>query len=251
MSEMRVPGPRDFPLDRLEMRKEALMQDISKERNRPTVKRRRRLAAILVPAALLSVAATGYAVLRADEVVAAGIGCYSEVSTTDSGVTVVEATGADPVAVCRDLWSKGDIDGSSQVPGLTACINEEGAVSVFPTDDDGACAEMGLQPLPDGYRAAARAFVKMRDDVYRQLYEAGLASAGSESQICHDEDTALEIVEDVLSSHGFTDWTAEIRRGDYGDRTCMNEVAFEDVDKKVLIIPTEPGMIPWHKNPTM
>ncbi|HVF52353.1 MAG TPA: hypothetical protein VNC78_01975 [Actinomycetota bacterium] len=228
------------------------MKEIRNERKRPTQRRRRRIAAVLVPAALLSVAATSYAVLNSDEVVASGIGCYGSVSESDSDVAIVSTTGGDPIRVCEDLWARGDIGTSSEnVPAMTACINSGGAVAVFPTGDNEVCTHLGLQPLPEGYRDAARRFAKMRDDVYRQLYNAGTAGGVDEKDVCLDEGTSLQTVTSVLEKHRFDDWTAEIAQGDYRDRTCMNVVAFDDKVKTVLIIPAEPGMIPWHLHPTM
>jgi hypothetical protein len=234
------------------------MEQVRKERKRPTQRKRRRLAAVMLPAALLSIAATGYVILKADEVVAAGIGCY-DAATEDANVAVVSTTGADPVKVCTELWARGDIGSSpDNVPAMTACINSGGAVAVFPTDEDDVCTRLGLQPLPDGYSKAARSFAKMRDDMHRQLYKAGTHGGADETAACLDEDTSLDIATSVLEKHGFDDWTTEIAhwtteiaQGDYGERRCMNEVGFEDADKTVLIIPSEPGIIPWHLDPAM
>ncbi|MGI8407633.1 MAG: hypothetical protein ACR2L3_03905, partial [Actinomycetota bacterium] len=39
-----------------------------------------------------------------------------------------------------------------------------------------------------------------------------------------------------------SDWRAEVATGDYRGRTCANALGFESADKRVLIIPSEPGI---------
>ncbi len=201
------------------------------------------MTAVLVPAAVLLLAAGGYAVLRADEVVAAGIGCFDR-ADLDADVTVVSTTAEDPVAVCTQLWESGDAGARGEVPQMTACVNEPGAVLVLPSGDPRICAELGLQPLPDDYEAAAKRFVEMRDDMIDTLYREATSGGVSERDACLDNQSALRVATSVLEEHGFSDWTAEVATGDYGGRHCANDVAFEDDDKKVLIIPTPPGIDP-------
>lgn len=237
------PSPRDLPPARLNLRKEALMREIRKEHDQPTYrKRRRRIALVLVPALLLG-AATTYVLRQPDEVVAAGIGCYDAPNDADSNVTIVGTTGADPVAVCRELWERADVGKSAgSAPPLVACVNSGGAVAVFPSEDEDLCSDLGLQPLPDGYGKAARAFVKMRDDLIREMYAKATAGPATERDACLSEDQSLEIARQVLSDHGFNDWTAELATGDYEGRECANDLAFDDKTKKVLIIPSSRGI---------
>lgn len=215
------------------------MQEIRRERKQPTYRRRRRrLAAVLVPAALLGIAATGYVLLQPDEVVAAGIGCY-DAATEDANVAIVSTTGADPVQVCRELWQRGDIGSSpAEVPVMTACVNSGGAVAVFPTGDEDICTNLGLQDLPEGYRRAARRFVKMRDAVIDEMYEVATAGPATQRNACLSEEQSLEIARGVLAEHGFDDWSAEVATGDYEGRECANLAGFDDKEKKVLIIPS-------------
>lgn len=243
------PRSRDLPGSRLEYRKEALMQQIHNERSRRTARERTRVVAALIPAALLGIAATGYLVVRPDEVVAAGIGCYSA-TAHDANVTVIPTTGGDPIKACARLWAEGVIDGSDPNPELSACINSGRAVAVFPTANEKVCARLGMQPLPEGYREAARRFAQMTDAVHRELYRSASSMTGGADVACLDEGTALEAVNRALERHA-PDWSVEFAQGDYGDRTCMNAVSFEDADKRILIIPSEPGVIPWHRDPTM
>jgi hypothetical protein len=221
------------------VRKEVLMSEIRTERQRPTLrKRRRRFAAVLVPAALLAVAATGYVILASDEVVAAGIGCFDE-PDLGANVTVVSTTGESPEEVCGDLWAQGVLSqGVTETPELVPCVHESGAIYVFPSDDRSICTRFGLQDLPDDYEREARRFVKMRDALVAEMYRVGTAGPATERNACLSEERSLQIARRVLSDHGFDDWTAEVATGDYQGRECANAVGFEDAEKKVLVIPT-------------
>jgi len=221
------------------------MHEIRKERQRPTYRRRRRrLAAILVPAALLGIAATSYVILKSDEVVAAGIGCY-DAADEGANVAIVSTTGEAPVQVCKELWARGDIGSSpGEVPTMTACINSGGAVAVFPTSDDDVCTRLGLQNLPEDYQQAARRFVRMRDALIAEMYEAATAGSATERDACLTQQRSLDVAERVLAEHDFDDWTAVVATGEYQGRECANDLGFDDKDKKVLIIPSGPGIDP-------
>lgn len=239
MNSLVPPPSREIPLARLESRKEVLMKEIGKERSQPTYRRRhRRLAAILLPAALLGIAATSYVVLKSDEAVAAGIGCYDE-AHMEANVTIVSTTGKGPEEVCGELWAQGVVKhGTTSVPELVPCLHEGGAVYVFPSSDESICTRFGLQDLPEGYGREARRFVKMRDALVAEMYEVATAGPATERNACLSEDQSLDIARQVLSEHGFDDWTAEVATGDYEGRECANALWFQDAEKRVLIIPT-------------
>lgn len=233
------PAFRELDPARMKLRKEALMNEIKDDVGPPN--RKRRAAAILLPAALLGVAATGYTMLKADEVVSAGIGCY-DAPTEEANVTVVSATGESPLVACGELWEQGVVNGTTgSTPTLVACINSGGAVSVFPSDDSEICEGLGLQDLPDGYEREARRFVAMRDELVKEIYEAGTAGSTSARDACLSEEESLNIARRVLAEHRFDDWTAEVATGDYEGRECANFIGFEDREKKVLIIPSFKG----------
>ncbi|HEX2088811.1 MAG TPA: hypothetical protein VHI54_02600 [Actinomycetota bacterium] len=214
------------------------MKEIAKERNRLTYrKRRRRLAVILLPAALLGVAATSYVLLKSDQVVAAGIGCH-DAPTDDSNVAIVSTTGEHPGKVCTRLWNRGDLGNLGPAPAMTACAGQGGAIHVFPSDDDGLCTRLGFQDLPDDYVREAKRFIAMRDAVVRRMFEVATEGPATEHNACLTQDQSLQIAEEVLEDHHFDDWTAEIAPGDYEGRQCANAVAFDDQSKKVLVIPT-------------
>lgn len=244
MNYLLPPPTREIPPARLESRKEALMNEIGKERSRPTYrKRHRRLAVILLPAALLGIAATSYVVLQSDEAVAAGIGCYDE-AHMEGNVTIVSTTGENPREVCGKLWAQGVVKhGTTEVPELVPCLHESGAVYVFPSSDGSICTQFGLQDLPKGYEREAKRFIAMRDDVVRRLYERATAGPATDRDACLDQGVAIRIAREVLVEHGFEDWSVEPYPG-VEAKPCANFVSFDDQTKKVLITPSEPGIDP-------
>ncbi len=246
MTQIDAPPPfRVLDPRRAGARKQVLIREIRIERARPTYRRRRRrVLAVLVPAAILSVAATGYALLKPDQVVAAGIGCFDQPSL-DANVAIVSTSGESPEAVCAKEWQQGAVRlGTNEVPPLVACVNEPGAVLVFPSSRETICTELGLQDLPAGYEEAAGRFVKMRDAIIRELFRSATRGSATERNACLRQDEALRIVRRILHEQGFKAWTAEIAAGDYAGRTCANLVAFDDRAKKVLVIPTDEGIDP-------
>lgn len=241
---MQPPEPRDLPPARLQARKEALMREMVKERVMRS--RRRRVATLtLLPAAALLVGATSYALLiSGDQVLSAGVGCYDSPDTS-ANVTVVSTTGTDPVAACADLWSEGAVKaGVTAAPSLIACVNGPGAIHVFPSEGGRACSDLGLHDLPDDYASASRRFIAMRDDFVDRLYKAATSGPHTERDACLARATALRIARTTLKDHGITDWTAEIATGDYRGRTCFNLHDFDDAEKQLLIIPSDPGIDP-------
>lgn len=237
MNEFHLPPERDLPPGRHNLRRELLMSEIQKGSSEPTYrKRRQRVFAILAPVAVLAVAAGGYAVTRGEEAVASGIGCYAEASL-EADASIVEATGDNPVQVCTDLWEQGAVrQGASEPPAMIACA-ADGAVHVFPSEDAGTCAQLGLAPLPDDYEAAAARFDELRDDL-----TAALSTASADADGCLSPTEARKLAKDALSRYGFEDWTVVDGGGLNGsgfdrDRPCANSVAFDGTERTVVLVP--------------
>jgi hypothetical protein len=238
MNELQPPAPRDLPSARLQLRKEALMEEVRKDRKRPTYrKRRRRLAAILLPAALLGVAATSYVILRSDEVVAAGIGCH-DAANNDANMAIVSTTGEHPVDVCTRIWNEGGLGDLGTAPPMTACVGDGGAIHVLPSTEEGICTKLGFQELPEDYVREAKRFIAMRDAVVEEMYKVATAGPATERNACLSIDQSLDIARTILAEHNFDHWSVEVHPGDYEGRECANAAAFDDQAKKVLIIPT-------------
>jgi hypothetical protein len=161
------------------------------------------LALVLAPAAALAVGAGAYAIIHSAQDVVDGIGCYAEAST-QSNTTVVVADGRDPVEVCAELWEEGVVaEGAHEAPPLVACVPQEGrAVSVFP-GEQGTCEELGMSPLPAGYRKAAERFSAMREELVRR-------TQAESPDDCPGAEEARAIAREVLDAHGFSDWVIEV-----------------------------------------
>ena len=245
MTDFLAPPPsRTLHPARRDQRKGVLMNEIASERNRSTYRRRRRRFALaFVPVALLGVAAASYALLKADEAVASGIGCYDE-AHMEANVTIVSTTGESPEEVCGGLWAQGVVKhGTTSVPQLMPCLHEGGAVYVFPSSDGSICMQFGLQDLPEGYEREAKQFIAMRDDVVRRLYESATAGSATDRDACLVQEVAIRIAREALLEHGFRDWSVEPYPG-VEAKPCANFVSFDDQTKRVLITPSEPGIDP-------
>ncbi len=193
-------------------------------------RRRRWVPLVLAPAAALVVAAGAYAIIaRSAQDVVDGIGCYAEAST-QSDTTVVAADGRDPVQVCSELWEQGVVaEGTTEAPPLVACVPPEGrAVWVFP-GAQGTCEELGMSPLPAGYRKAAERFSAMREELVRRTQP-------KTPDDCLEVEEAQAIAREVLDAHGFTGWVVEVGPPlAEGGRSCV-AVAFDPPGRAVMLL---------------
>ena len=190
---------------------------------------RRRLAAA-VAVAVASALSVGFTVdaLRTDVSEPTGIGCYAS-ADLGAGASVVGADGRSPVAVCEEVWQRGDI-GSGAVPSLAACVLPSGAVGVFPGGRD-TCATVDLAPLDEAaYLAGTGDFIALRT----ALVERFLASG------CLDRAGAAHVVENELGEHGLSGWKIVTPTPFTADRPGAG-LAFEPAARTVLLVPLPRG----------
>ena len=233
----RVPRQLPMPPTRADAREALLLQELTmldnassrSPRGRRGWTTRRRvtvLALVSAPVLLLAIGGAYLATHQAEGTVG-GVGCYAGPSL-DADTTVVKA-GGDPLQICAALWADGTVGPrgggiSPAVPSLVACVLPEGsAVGVFP-GGEGLCARLGLEPLPNGYPAAASRFAAMRDDLASRFGHRGCVTA--------DEGAAL--AGEVLAQHGFDDWRVVVDQpvGGEGCRT----LAFDTLEKVVHLV---------------
>lgn len=232
-----APPRREIPSARLARRKERLMQDIanldegrSESPNR-SPRRRRVVAGLLVPAALL-MAGGAYALTRAPaSATVEGVFCAEDASG-DSGGSIVGADGRAPEEVCAELWAAGNIlPNESSAPPLQACtLSRAHYVGVFPSADPNLCASLGLDPVPMGYEEAAAAFSLMRDDLARRLEP--------DDETCVGGRDATSAARETLDLHGFEEWTIE-RVGPWSPNNPCTSYYFDAV-QQVLHLYAEP-----------
>jgi hypothetical protein len=222
-----VPPERDLPPG---MRAIALAQTQSEssplaateQRFGRRSRRRRWVAMTLIPAALVAAAAT-YAATRSADDVADGVGCYAE-PRLDADTLVTSSDGRDPVTICSEKWASLTV---TSPPPMVACSMGSG-VGVFPSDDPGLCARLGLEPLPAGYISAAQKFSSMRDDMIRRIVQ----------ERCVAESEGERIARSVLDQHGFSDWTIRLLI-EQPHQTCA-ELGFDTVEREVHLVFSQP-----------
>ena len=190
--------------------------------------RRRFVAAVaVVVASALSVGFTVHA-LSADVTQPTGVGCYAS-ADLGADTAVVSADGRSPVAVCEELWQRGDV-GSWPVPALAACVLPSGAVGVFP-GGRATCATLDLAPLDEAaYLAGAGDFIALRTALVDRFLASG----------CLDRPGATRVVEDELSAQGLGSWRIVTPTGFTTDRPCAS-LALEPAARTVLLVPAPRG----------
>jgi hypothetical protein len=227
-ANLRLPPERPLPPGRLAERREHLVREIlrmGQEERRGPAGRRRWTGLVLVPAAVMLLAAGAYAIMTPDPMdVVDGIGCAAT-AELESDLTVVAADGGDPVEVCAGLWEDGVVAaGVHRAPPLVACTTPDSAgVWVFP-GDEGTCEELGMGPLPGGYERAAARYGPMREELYRRLYAL--------ETDCLDPNEARTLTREVLDEHGFTAWVIE----DPGIGPCVGTVALDPPRRAAILI---------------
>ncbi len=181
----------------------------------------------VVVASALSVGFSVHA-LTTDVTEPAGIGCYVS-AELDAGMAVVGADGRSPVAVCEEVWQRGDI-GSGPIPSLAACVLPSGAVGVFPGGRN-TCATLDLASLDEGaYVAGTGDFIALRTALVDRFLASG----------CLDRPSATHIVEEELGDHGIAGWKIVNPTRFTTDRPCAS-LAFEPAASTVVLVPMPRG----------
>ena len=192
--------------------------------------RRRVLLAVAV-LAIAAVAATTWAALTRD-VSAVSVTCYATTSLDGDRVGVAPSD-VPSVEACIDPWADGPLTNPAvspgEVPPLSACVAEDGALAVFPTNDPTVCEDLGLAELnpsqpTDGLASIAAA----RESIV--AYIAGEA--------CASIDDAQVRIRTILDGHGLTDWTIE-SQPPRADRPCAS-IAFDVDTQTVIVVPHRP-----------
>jgi hypothetical protein len=233
--EHMTPMERDLPSGRLQRRKEHLVSEV-RAWDRTIQRRRRRLALILVPAALVVLVATGfttYALVR-EPTHLESVGCYERASL-DANVAVVSADERAPTDICGEVWRTGGFGEEGASPQLTACVLPTGAVGVFPGTVSTTCSELGLAELPASYAAEKTGFAGLRAAIVAKLGEPPSGSSRGGPQ-CVGEDDARLFVSRELEVWGYSDWEIEVVGDFTATRPCA-DVSFDTGGKTVILAP--------------
>jgi hypothetical protein len=227
-----MPPERD--LSTLSERKAHLVSELCSWET--TRRRRRRLAFVALPAAFAVLAATGFTAyaLTREPTHLESIGCYDR-AALDAKEAVVNSDERDPTDVCGEVWRTGGLGGQvGNIPQLSACVLDTGAVGVFPGPAPKTCTDLGLAALPPDYTAAAQGFIGLRDAIVTKLGEPPSGSSVGGPQ-CIGEEEARLIVEREFAIREL-DWTVEVVGEFTAGRPCA-DVSFDRGAKTVILVP--------------
>jgi hypothetical protein len=186
--------------------------------------RRRRAFRLLVPAALLSVAA-GYLIVS-NVTAPLHVTCFAEASLEEGDVAVMPADGSDPIALCAEVWSAPDLFDAGTVPPLAACVLEDGSVGVFP-GEQGTCAGLGRAAV-EGDMTTTSAVVELRDALVSRFDESG----------CLGSQGAGAVVVAELDAVGLSGWSVRETAPFTRAEPCA-ALAFDEEGRTVLLVPME------------
>ena len=206
------------------------MQEISASR------RRVRPLVLAFAAATLVLSATGFGAyaLTREPTHVDSIGCYEQ-ADLNSNVAVIGSAATDPIAACAALWRTGSLGSTTDVPPLTACVLDTGAVAVIPGEPS-ICEGLGIASLS----ADARDRLARLGELRVALAERFGDSSGSKRRTaCVGEAAAMQIVRAELKARGLTDWTIEITSPVDAERRCAS-ASIVPADKTIMLTPISP-----------
>ncbi len=196
VDESALPGP-ESPKAR------ALLAEITSTpriRPAPPARRSRRLAVIIaiVLLALASIAAA-WLVLR-DVTDPISVTCYRE-GRLGGDIAAVTSGGPLDVNLCDREWedrilTNEAIVPAGQIPPLVGCVTDRGNLAVFPSDDPGLCAQLGLAEPDPASIPQGNQLRQLSDDLVAHF----------DAQECQPLPDAERDVRAILDSYGFDDW---------------------------------------------
>ncbi len=219
-----VPGP-GSPLGR------RILANVMANAARPAPRIRRPkrvVAAAMAATVIAATAVTAWALNTRSATNPTSVLCYEAPSTTASAIEAPRA--ADPSAdSCAPFWRDGVLPISSnrargQVPPLVACVNDAGTLAVFPSDDAGLCADLGLADS-----AAPPAGPDLTFELRQELVNA------INAQSCLSINDAETFTLDTFRRLGADGWTVEPRPANQ-DRPCAS-LAFDEPNRTIILVP--------------
>lgn len=220
-------SPEPPPESVVQRQREKLMTIIeatrATDRHPPGRSRRRRVVALIgVPVAVVTLAAAGWAVLRDEAREAAAFACVA-----DDVTSVLPNDGTPPVEACQSVWEAGGmLSGVTTAPPLVACVNDSAAVVVIAADGPNACEAAGMgewtgQPDYEAVGAAVRA---VRVSFHDRYDETGNGCATEQ-----DWRTGLG------AQPGAEAWTIDVDQVEPG-RRCFDVGSIDPTTRTVTLI---------------
>lgn len=232
-----LPPERDFPMGRLQQRKEQLVSQIAADTAAPRrLKRRPRrvlvVAVTFAAAGVLAAAAYGAYVLTQPATQLASIGCY-ESDSLDANTAVLSPGIASPVATCAGTYASAFP--TAQPPtSFVACVLPSGSVGVFPADNGTeTCKSLGLSELAQTHatQQEAQQFTNLQHEL------AGIFAGNT----CLSYDDARTRARAALVDSGLTTWKIQIGEGVNGEgfssqRPCAG-LAYDTSQQTIILVP--------------
>jgi hypothetical protein len=234
-----MPASRSLPEEWLRRHEAYLVSEVRLQKDLRR-RRRRRVALALVPAAVVVLAATAFTTyaLTREPTHLESIGCYDAASLT-ANITIVEADGRSPIAICAELWQQGGMRGATTPKQLAACVLQTGAVGVFPRSGADTCAQLGLADVPASLAAESKRFAALRRAIVTQLGEPANSSSPRSAK-CIGETRARAIVRHELDVHGYGDWQIEVAGDGFTPERPCAEIHFDGMRRAAILVPVWP-----------
>jgi len=199
----------------------------------PTRRPRRLLAAVIAAAVIAATAVTAWALNNRTATNPVSVLCYDAASTSASAIEAPRAAVPDSSA-CAPFWDNGVLPISSdlprgQVPPLVACVNDGGTLAVFPGDEPGLCADLGLAdaaPPSAGPSVVPDAAFQLRQQLIDTI----------NAQTCLSIDDAEQATLDTFRKLGINDWTVQPQPVNPA-RPCAS-LAIDEANHTIILVPT-------------
>jgi hypothetical protein len=198
----------------------------------PPYRRRWRVYATSIVAAIAVGGGVAYAVTYRQPTKRLDVECFSQPSLTGTA-TVVPSNGRDPITVCREVFTTGGVGSGEPTPNLEACVLASGAAGVFPAADGAGdvCRRLGLAAMAVPSPRVPAPFPAVAG--LRDRLVAGMSGA------CLGLPQAEALVVTELRRARLTDWTVTVTTPFSPGRPCASP-GFDEPGRRVLIVPVPP-----------
>lgn len=188
-------------------------QETARRARTPFGKRRLVLVAAIIVVTLITLAAVW--IMTRPVTQPQAIACF-QAPHPDADRVGIQSGRPAGTAACEQFWADGTLSNPEfgspgSVPPLMACVSEAGSLFVFPSDDPGLCARLGLA-VPDPATS-------LEADTVRALNNA-LVDYFS-SQPCTTIPQAVADVRRILDEHEAFDWIVVATAGN-DERPCAS-----------------------------
>lgn len=189
-------------------------------------RRQRRLVLVIVLIAI-AIATAAWIFLR-DVTEPVGVLCYEDVTLQSSSILMSPDDTLD-VTLCAVPWEQGVLINPSiptgQVPPFTACVNNDGVLVVFPTNDPSTCSRLGL----------GGAEPELTDELSLVIQLETELVAYFSTTVCPSLLDAEARVVATISQIGLAEWTVKTQPP-HPDRPCTS-FGLDPDSRIILLVP--------------